>query len=449
MKIIFDNDATVTNYEEFVDKQVIPYFCNKYNLQIANPNALEIEDIFNLSKYFSEIQIEKMIDLFWISFRFVKYTLFSRFRSGAAATIKRFIRQRHNVEIHTSRSKTCEHTTMGFLARIFTIGQYWLNGVFLPINKFHFYKDDEDKYEGVLAANPILIYEDKPLLIKRFSSMGVNVLCVSGRHNQSIDDMSHVKCIKCFQEQQVNETMEKLLGKKLLDCANRGAVSDRFYKKLFCFRPIVYMFFRPVILNRQNISQTNKNIIYASNHRSTLDPIILTAILKEPIHWVALKRFFLAEDSIFNNSKNPVLCNITAWLFQKLAFFPIERKWENSKANNLKSICDMIAFLRLGHKIGIFPEGTIRRPKERDFGHFEATFLTLADKADAYIQPITVMWINEDSRKRVVVNFGKAFVVDGRSSEETIQYFNSVQKAMLEEIKQKCLCGNKIQEEEM
>lgn len=146
MKIIFDNDATVTNYEKFIDKHAIPYFRNRYNLEIANPSALEIGDIFDLSKLFSDIQTKKIINSFWISFRFVQYTLLSRFRSGASITINRFIHQRHNVEIHTSRLKTCEYSLVGILARVFTIGQYLINGVFILPSKFHFYQNDEDKY---------------------------------------------------------------------------------------------------------------------------------------------------------------------------------------------------------------------------------------------------------------------------------------------------------------
>lgn len=437
MKIIFDNDATVTDYEKFINTQAIPYLRNRYGLEIVDSNALEIEDIFNLPDHFSDIQVKKMIDSFWISFRFVQYTLLSRFRAGAAATINRFIRQRHDIEVHTSRAKTCEQSMVGALARVFTIGQYWLNGVFLRPSKFHFYRNDDEKFEGILAANPVLIFDDKPLLINRFADQGFYVLCVSGRHNQSVIDTPRIACIESFQEQHVYEKMSKLLGKTFLSCANRGAISDYFYRKLFCFRPIVNLFFEPIILNQQNIIQTDKSVIYASNHRSTLDPIILTAILKEPVHWVALKRFFTAEDSIFNNSKSPILCKITAWLFQKLAFFPIERKWENPKANNFNSIRDMTTFLRLGHKVGIFPEGTTRRPKDQDFGEFDPSFLALASKTGSCIQPITVMWINTNSHKRIAVNFGKAFAVDGRSRDMIMKQFLSCQEAMLEEIKTK------------
>ena len=436
MKIVLDNDATVTNYEEFIDEHAVPYFRNRYNLAVENPDALEIEDIFNLSSHFPDDRVKSMLDSFWISFRFVQYTLLSRFRPGAADTIRRFIRQRHNVEVHTSRAKTCDRSVVGYIARVFTIGQYWLNGVLLSPSHFHFYKSDEEKIEGVVSSRPALIFEDKPYLIKQFAEQGIHVICVSGRHNQSIIESSHVICTNSFRYKDVLSKMETLLGNAFLHCANHGAISNHFYNKLFCFRPIVQLVFRPIIINRENIIQTDSSVIYVSNHRSTLDPIILTSVLKEPIHWAALKRFFDAEDSIFNNSKSPILCKTTAWLFHKLAFFPIERKRDNPSANNYKSIRDMTVFLRAGYKIGIFPEGTTRKPIGHDFGTFDPSFLALARKTGAHVQPITVMWISTPSGKRIVVNFGEAFVVSSRRTEEDMEHFLIEQKTMLQEIKE-------------
>lgn len=434
MKIILDNDATVTNYEKFINERVIPYFRSRYNLEVENANALEIEDLFNLHDHFPGNCVKKMLDSFWISFRFVKYTV-SRFRPGAAVTIRKFIRQHHNVEIHTSRAKTCEHGVVGILARIFTIGQYWLNGVFLSPSRFHFYKDDKEKIEGVLSSKPALVFEDKPFIINHLAAQGINVFCVSGKHNQSIIDVSHVVRINSFRYKEVFCKMEVLLGKTFLDCANKGAISNHFYKKLFCIRPIVKLIFRPIILNRENIIQTGNSVIYVSNHRSTFDPIVITAVLKEPVHWAALKRFFEAEDSIFNNSKNLILCRITAWLFQKLAFFPIERKQDNPNANNFKSIRDMTEFLRAGYKIGIFPEGTTRKTNGKDFGKFDPSFLSLAQKTDCHVQPLTVMWITTSYRKRMVINFGKTFAVNSKKKNEMMDQFLLEQIAMLEEIK--------------
>lgn len=432
MKIIFDNDATVTEYEEFIDRYAVPFFKRRYGLDVVNPNALELEDIFEL-----KTDSDKMLDSFWVSFRFVQYTLLSRFRPGAAAAIRHFQREGHQVEIHTSRSKTCEKNLIGILARLFTIWQYWLNGVFLPPSDFFFYPDDTEKIAGVIKANPTFAFEDKPNLIRALAGKKVNVLAVRGRHNRNMIPERHIEFLEVYEKEQIIQKTEALLGKSLLECCNRGAKADCFYRKLFCLRPVVYMYFRPIVLHRENIVRTGDRIIYASNHRSTLDPLVITAALRECIHWVALKRFFMAEDSIFNNSKNRLLCSFTAWLFHKLAFFPIERKKDNPNANNLSSIRDMITLLQSGHRIGIFPEGTTRRPEGQDFGEFDESFIALAKKNSAYIQPITIIWFKDWVGKRACINFGQAIEAGNKEKNEMLKEFAAVQRELLQESKAK------------
>lgn len=425
MKIIFDNEATVTDYEKFIDKYAVPFFKKKYGLYVVNHRALELKDMFDM-----RTDADKMLDSFWISFRFVRYTLLSRFQPGAAAAIRRFRREGHQVEIHTSRSKTCEDNLVGALARLFTIWQYWLNGVFLPPSYFFFYPDDKEKIAGVMKANPTIAFEDKPCLIEALAEKKVNVLGVRGRHNRDVVAGHHMEFLEVYEEEQITQKMEALLGKSALECCNRGAKADRFYRKLFCLRSLIYGLFRPIVLHRERIVRTDGRMIYASNHRSTLDPLVITAVLKECIHWVALKRFFLAEDSIFNNSKNRLLCRFTAWLFHKLVFLPIERKRDNPNANNLSSIREMTTLSQNGHGIGIFPEGTTRRPVGQEFGDFDSSFIALAKKTGASIQPISVIWFKGWRGKRMCINFGRT-IEAGAPKSELMKEFVAVQKELL------------------
>lgn len=158
------------------------------------------------------------------------------------------------------------------------------------------------------------------------------------------------------------------------------------------FAPIVSVIFNPIIINEENIVKSaDTGVIYVSNHQRTLDPIVITAILKEHIHWAALQCFFDGQDSIFNNSKNPVLCKITAKLFKELEYIPIQRKSDNINANNYTAISSMITYLKIGARIGIFPEGTIRKEKGKDFGEFDELFISLAKQTHSIIQPITIL----------------------------------------------------------
>lgn len=174
----------------------------------------------------------------------------------------------------------------------------------------------------------------------------------------------------------------------------------------------------------------------APNHRSTLDPLIVESVLEEHIHWAALGRFFEGEDSIFNNSKNPLLCNITKYAFRRLEYFPIHRKCDNQNANNMASLKDMNLFLKNGYKIGIFAEGTTKRPAGKDFGVFDDAFLRLAKRNRSWIQPIILLWTEHSNAKsRVIVNFGKPFRVGNMSIDEGMRHFMKIQEMGLEENK--------------
>lgn len=211
--------------------------------------------------------------------------------------------------------------------------------------------------------------------------------------------------------------------------------SRSFYNLLKMLSPLISIIFRPVIINKENIVRhVNEGIIYAPNHQRTLDPIVITAILNKHIHWAALQRFFDGQDSIFNNSKNPLLCKLTATLFKKLGYIPIQRKSDCTDANNYAAISSMISYLKIGAKIGIFPEGTIRKKQGNDFGEFDELFISLAKQTHSLIQPITILWSDDkNSKHKVAVNFGKAFSVEDLSVSDAMKMFLQTQSDNLNE----------------
>ena len=69
-----------------------------------------------------------------------------------------------------------------------------------------------------------------------------------------------------------------------------------------------------------------------------------------------------------------------------------------------------------------------------DFGTFDNAFLHLAKRNKAWIQPITLLWMNASGLKpKVIVNFGEAFQVNSMSIDESMEHFMEIQKAGLEE----------------
>lgn len=449
MKIIFDIDGTLTDYNNFVKKNAIKYFKNKYKMEIVNPNALEIEDIFDMQNFFINKknmtqeealkEVKRVMDKYWISTKFIKFSLLGKFRKNVSKTINKMISEGNDIEIYSSRAKTCDHNFVGFIARNFTFLQLKLNGLRIRRKKVNFFKNDEEKTNAILQAHPDLVFDDKPEIIEKISNNNIKVICVNGLHNQEVpEEAKKVQRIESFDYETIQKTEEKLFGKIKLKCYNRAAKSDLYFKKLkLCKKPIL-SFLNPIVLHEENlIDRPNDPVIYAPNHRSTLDPLVITSVVFKNIHWAALLRFFKGEDSIFNNSKNPILCKITSKLFKSLEYFPIDRKSDNPKANNIDSLKDMTNFLSCNQAIGIFGEGTTRRPEGHDFGTFSDSFIILAEKNDAWIQPITSLWLKElDLNYKMIINIGKPFKVEKGKSKEAMEYFLNIQKEMLEENKQ-------------
>ena len=170
--------------------------------------------------------------------------------------------------------------------------------------------------------------------------------------------------------------------------------------------PFVKFLFKPIILNEQNLS-TSSTTIYAPNHRKTLDPFFIVMSIKEAIHWAALQRFFTGEDSIFNNSKNPLLCKLTAKLFKEMGLVPVNRGGDNT---HMKEIFDY--YLQNRCNVGIFPEGTTNKhPEISELLEIKNGAFYFAKNNDAIIQPISIIWFPRIKylKNNVIINYGKPF----------------------------------------
>lgn len=448
MKIVFDNDGTALDYNKFIEQRGYPFFEGKYGMISKNPNALEPEDIFEMEDHYLNLgysesesvkKVKETVSDFWEGKNFVIYSLFTKFRPGYAEYLKNSIKNGHEVEIHTSRSKTTDKNFIGFIARTFTYFQYILNGVMISYKKFHFYKDDISKLDGICHSKPDLVFDDKPFILEELDKKEIKAVCVRGKHNTSINPTKNIEVINDFTENEIAKVISNIVGNSKMKLYNRISNSDKFYLKLKNLIPIILKRFNPIILNAKNIKNDCEiGSIYAPNHVKTLDPVVITGVLNINIHWAALKRFFDGTDSIFSNSKNPFLCKVTSQTFKKIEYFPIERKCDNEKANNFDSIKDMNNFLKLNQQIGIFPEGTTKKPVGKDFGEFDDSFIILAKKTNSLVRPITTLWISEyNFKNKLIINFGEPYYIDKTCSiEEEIEKFKKIQKMLLEENKE-------------
>lgn len=447
MKIIFDTDGTLTDFNKFIKDNAYDYFRNEYGMKIIYPDKLEIEDILDMDNFFmrkygcnledAKTYTKKALDKFWINLsRFIKFSLLGKFRDGTSEFINNCIKKGNIVEIHTSRAKTTEDSIIGKISRRFTYLQYRLNGVNISYDSFFFYKNDSEKVRGIINSKPDIVFDDKTEILSVLNKNDIKTICVNGNHNKDVKESDMLKTIDDFVE--ADKVVDKLLKNKEYTISNRIYDSDLFYKKVSHIIPIILNKFKPIVINEDNlIKENNSGVVIAPNHQSTLDPLVITSVIDKNIHWAALKRFFDAEDSIFNNSKNPLLCKITSYSFKRFEYFPIERLRDNPKANNIKSLKDMLLFLKNKQYIGIFPEGTTNKDKNKTFGIFDPNFLSIAKKDNSWVQPINILWIKDlNIENKLILNFGKPFKVGDKTIDEALKIYLDTQYSCLEESKE-------------
>lgn len=127
--------------------------------------------------------------------------------------------------------------------------------------------------------------------------------------------------------------------------------------------------------------------IYASNHRSMADPVLLTLPVR--------KRFcYMAKEELF---RNPLF----GALIRALGAYPVVR---GSGGDEI--IEESVRRLRTGRNLGIYPEGT--RSKDGRLGKCKSGIVLIAAKTGADIIPVGVNFEGKlHFRSRVVVRFGK------------------------------------------
>lgn len=192
----------------------------------------------------------------------------------------------------------------------------------------------------------------------------------------------------------------------------------RFYLRLrWVVRPFLMAYFKPLILNRENLTNADCAII-APNHVTTLDPFVLFSNIERFVRWGALKRFFDAEDSIFNNNKNHLLKQFTAWLLRKMGTVPIDRE-----KDNWAIFKELHRSTKAGVWVGLFPEGTTNKnPDTVVVQEPKSAVFLISKSTNAFIQPIAITWATQKekgeirSRYRLAINYRPSFVVEDPQS---------------------------------
>ena len=143
-----------------------------------------------------------------------------------------------------------------------------------------------------------------------------------------------------------------------------------FYR--FIAKPLIVIlirvFYRPKVIGIEKIPKTGR-IILAGNHTNNLDSVMISAINKRVVH-------FLAKDSLLKGLKGLI--------FRHMAIIPVNRKVHDKDALN-----KAIEALNEEKVIGIFPEGTTNKTNNLILP-FKIGAVKMASVTDTKIIPFVI-----------------------------------------------------------
>ena len=155
------------------------------------------------------------------------------------------------------------------------------------------------------------------------------------------------------------------------------------------FRPIVkvlfYTLFRPNIIGLENIPKEGAFVL-AGNHTKWLDPVMLVAINKSHVH-------FLAKEELFHG--------ISSIVAKGMGCIPVNRKIHDKNV-----LINAYNYLNTGHVIGVFPEGTINRTDDTIMP-FKMGAIKMASETKCLLVPFVIKGEYKLFRKGIEIEFLK------------------------------------------
>lgn len=183
-----------------------------------------------------------------------------------------------------------------------------------------------------------------------------------------------------------------------------------FYKIV---RPLVSVLFKflycPTVVGIESIPNSG-GIVLAGNHTKWLDSIMLVAITKRQVH-------FLAKEELFYG--------ITKFIAKGMGCIPVNRKIHDKDALNLG-----YKTLENGKVIGIFPEGTINRTSDVIMP-FKIGAVKMANKTNSYLIPFTITGTYKIFKKGIRIEFLEPYKIDSDLTKENTKLMHIISKNLI------------------
>lgn len=162
-------------------------------------------------------------------------------------------------------------------------------------------------------------------------------------------------------------------------------------------RVLFRLYYNPTIINKEVIPKDGP-ILIAGNHKHIYDQCLTIMATKRTIHYMAKKEYF--------DSK-------LAWFFKFVGCISVNRSIHDKEAT--KQALDI---LKSGGAIGLFPEGTRNKTKDKLLLPFKFGAVSMASKTNATIVPFGITGDYKFRSKNLTIKYGKPFKVENMTLEE-------------------------------
>ena len=180
MRIGIDIDGIINNIEKFQLENAIPFFKEKYNKEVVNPNGFDVRDIFGLSE-----DEEYMRREFWKPFIF-ELARKAPVRNGIKELIARMKENGDVPYIVTERYATDRKNAWGALHRKFVKDYLKANDIDIDEDKIIFCTEGH-KLDAYKEHELDMALEDNVKNIDEFVNNGISVVAIKAGYNKDYE----------------------------------------------------------------------------------------------------------------------------------------------------------------------------------------------------------------------------------------------------------------------
>lgn len=163
------------------------------------------------------------------------------------------------------------------------------------------------------------------------------------------------------------------------------------YKLLTPLMRILFkLYYNPTIINKEVIPKEGA-VLIVGNHKHVFDQCLTIMATKRVIHYMAKKEYF---DSPFS------------WFFKFVGCISVNRSIKDKNATN-----QAIEILKNDGAVGLFPEGTRNKTKDKLLLDFKFGTVSMASKTNALIVPFGITGDYKFRSKNLTIKYGTPFYV--------------------------------------